>query len=170
MNPWLIAPPALVAGAAVLTAYGAAHPPSQLFGPVVTHTAAANQLAITFDDGPNPAITPKLLDLLDRHAPKPRSSSSANSSANAPAWLAKFPTAGTSSATTRTPIPIFSFADRQKPQRIAPLHRGHRASTWAKPRWFRPPFGFRSPWLGELVLQQRMTHGDVDPHTRRLAQ
>jgi len=31
---------------------------------------SARKLALTFDDGPNPAITPKLLDLLDRFEAK----------------------------------------------------------------------------------------------------
>src|SRR5208337_5634912 len=67
MNPWLIAPSALVAGAAAMTAYGAVYPRSHLFGPVISHTDAARKLALAFDDGPNPAITPKLLELLASH-------------------------------------------------------------------------------------------------------
>src|SRR5580693_7387695 len=31
---------------------------------------AANHIALTFDDGPNPAMTPRLLDLLDRYNAK----------------------------------------------------------------------------------------------------
>jgi peptidoglycan/xylan/chitin deacetylase (PgdA/CDA1 family) len=47
-------------------AFGALNPRSQLFGATICRTASPLQLALTFDDGPNPAITPKLLDLLDR--------------------------------------------------------------------------------------------------------
>src|SRR5271163_5191499 len=68
MNPWLIAAPTtLAAAAAGITAYGAVYPRSQLFGATVSRTNSPRKLALTFDDGPNPAITPKLLDLLDRH-------------------------------------------------------------------------------------------------------
>src|ERR1700720_1215684 len=68
MNPWLIAGPAgLAAAAAGIAAYGAAYPRSPLFGRTVCRTNSAHKLALTFDDGPNPAITPKLLDLLDRY-------------------------------------------------------------------------------------------------------
>ena len=68
MNPWLIAgPTGLAAAAAGIAAYGAAYPRSQLFGRTVCRTNSPSKLALTFDDGPNPAITPKLLDLLDRY-------------------------------------------------------------------------------------------------------
>src|SRR6202790_4692442 len=68
MNPWMIAgPTALAAAAAGIGAYGAAYPRSQLFGSTVCRTNSPRKLALTFDDGPNPAITPRLLDLLDRH-------------------------------------------------------------------------------------------------------
>src|SRR5438105_12199464 len=53
------------AAATGLCAWGAFHPKSQLFGRAVFRTG--NACALTFDDGPNPSITPKLLALLDRH-------------------------------------------------------------------------------------------------------
>jgi len=71
MNPWLIeAPAAAAAAAAGLTAYGAAFPRAQIFGSTIRRTNSPRKLAITFDDGPNPAITAKLLDLLDRYNAK----------------------------------------------------------------------------------------------------
>ncbi len=63
-----------VAGAALAAsgtyAWGSVAPPSQLFGPTIRRTGDASTIALTFDDGPNPAITPQLLDLLDRHRVK----------------------------------------------------------------------------------------------------
>jgi len=55
---------ALGAGAGV-AAWGAFYPGSQLFGPTVRHIPQSSAIALTFDDGPNPALTPRLLDLLD---------------------------------------------------------------------------------------------------------
>src|SRR4029077_18485154 len=67
MNPWIVAAPAILTTAAAgLGAYGAAYPRSQLFGRTVCRTNSPPKLALTLDDGPNPKITPKLLDLLDR--------------------------------------------------------------------------------------------------------
>src|SRR5437899_10063916 len=56
--------------AAGMTAYGAVYPRAQLFGSTICRTNSPRKLALTFDDGPNPAITPKLLDLLDRYNAK----------------------------------------------------------------------------------------------------
>src|ERR1700674_1401808 len=66
MNPLIIAAPTALAALGAM-AHGAANPRAQLFGPTVCRTNSARKLAITFDDGPNPAITPKLLELLDRY-------------------------------------------------------------------------------------------------------
>src|ERR1700758_5647633 len=70
MNPWLIGVPAAAVAAGAVTSFGAVHPGSQLFGATVRHTDSPRELAITFDDGPNPAITPQLLSLLDRYQAK----------------------------------------------------------------------------------------------------
>src|ERR1700704_6729942 len=64
------APAAALLAAAGITAYGAVHPRSQIFGPAIWCTNSPRKLALTFDDGPNPAVTPKLLDLLDRYGAK----------------------------------------------------------------------------------------------------
>jgi hypothetical protein len=51
MDSWMIeAPAAMVAGIAGLTAYGAAYPRAQIFGPTICCAGAPNKLAITFDD------------------------------------------------------------------------------------------------------------------------
>src|SRR5580700_11750957 len=71
MNSLLIEAPAVaIAAAAGLTAYGAVYPRAQIFGRTICRTDSPQKLAITFDDGPNPSITPKLLDLLDRYRAK----------------------------------------------------------------------------------------------------
>src|SRR5437016_12667871 len=70
MNSLFIAMPGAVAALGTAAAYGAAHPRSQLFGRTICRTNSARKLALTFDDGPNPSMTPKLLDLLDRYNAK----------------------------------------------------------------------------------------------------
>ena len=52
---------------AATTAYGAMYPESQLFGRTLVAPPRPNQLALTFDDGPNPAATPRVLEVLARH-------------------------------------------------------------------------------------------------------
>ena len=63
MNFWSIALPGAGVAAGV-AAWGAVHPTSELFGPTVHHTRRRTEIALTFDYGPNPAITPRLLELL----------------------------------------------------------------------------------------------------------
>ncbi len=45
-------------------AYAAMWPASQVFGATLIAPARRGELALTFDDGPNPAWTPRLLDVL----------------------------------------------------------------------------------------------------------
>jgi peptidoglycan/xylan/chitin deacetylase (PgdA/CDA1 family) len=66
--PALLIPAALgVAAAAGATLYAGLSDESQLFGPVLVAPSDPHALALTFDDGPNPAATPRLLDVLARH-------------------------------------------------------------------------------------------------------
>src|ERR1700679_2337122 len=63
---------ALVAAAGeALLAYASGWPTSQLFGRTLTaprnSTNGPGQIALTFDDGPNPLWTPQLLEILARH-------------------------------------------------------------------------------------------------------
>lgn len=64
--PELIGVGAALVGAAGLCTYGVVADQSQLFGRTLVAPPAPEQLALTFDDGPNPAATPRLLELLAR--------------------------------------------------------------------------------------------------------
>lgn len=48
-------------------AYASRWPASQIFGRTLPAPARSGELALTFDDGPNPACTPRLLDVLAYH-------------------------------------------------------------------------------------------------------
>jgi peptidoglycan/xylan/chitin deacetylase (PgdA/CDA1 family) len=63
VNAWAVIIPA--AAGAGACAWGAFHPRSQLFGPTIR--TAGTACALTFDDGPNPAVTPRLLSILEKH-------------------------------------------------------------------------------------------------------
>lgn len=66
--PWAIG--AVVLNHALITGAGLT-PRSSLLGPNVTRlpaaAAARREVALTIDDGPEPGVTPQVLDLLDRH-------------------------------------------------------------------------------------------------------
>lgn len=55
-----------LAGIAAVGAYGVMYPESQLFGRTIVAPPLPNQIALTFDDGPNPTATPQLLEVLAR--------------------------------------------------------------------------------------------------------
>jgi peptidoglycan-N-acetylglucosamine deacetylase len=64
LNPWEIVIPTVAALG--LPAWAALHPRSQLFGS--TRCTVGKACALTFDDGPNPRVTPHLLALLEKYS------------------------------------------------------------------------------------------------------
>ena len=157
MNPWLIAAPAVAAGFASFTAYGAVHARAQLFGPTLVYSNQPDKLALTFDDGPNPAITPKLLDLLDRHQAKATFFLIGKYVRPFPALAKEIAARGhlLGNHTDSHPNLFFCGPAETRDELRRCTDAIHQAA-WLEPRWFRPPFGFRSPWLGEIVARQRM--------------
>jgi peptidoglycan/xylan/chitin deacetylase (PgdA/CDA1 family) len=157
MNPGLITVPAVVAGFTALTAYGATHPSSQLFGHSVCRTGQSSKLALTFDDGPNPHITPKLLDLLDRFNAPATFFLVGKYVRESPALTKEIAARGNLICNhTETHPNLFFCGPEQTRLELLRCSEAIEQATWSKPRWFRPPFGFRSPWLGGIVEQQHM--------------
>src|SRR5271169_1486539 len=155
MNPWLIAAP--VAAAAGLTAYGAAYPRSQFFGPTICHTDSARDLALTFDDGPNPSITPQLLDLLARHNAKATFFVVGKFVREFPSLVKETTAQGHVLGNhTDTHPNLFFSSPSETHDELARCTDAILQATWERPLWFRPPFGFRSPWLGEIVHHHGM--------------
>lgn len=157
MYPLLLAAPAFAAGLAGLTAYGAVNPRSQLFGHTVYQTDHGRKLALTFDDGPNPTLTPKLLALLDRYQAKATFFVVGKYVRESPALVKEMGARGHLLGNhTETHPNLFFCGPQETRSELLRCSEAIGQATWAEPRWFRPPFGFRSPWLGALVLQQRM--------------
>jgi peptidoglycan/xylan/chitin deacetylase (PgdA/CDA1 family) len=157
MNNWWLAVPTLATGLAGLTAYAAIYPRAQLFGHSLFCTDEPRKLAITFDDGPNPAITPKLLDLLDRYNAKASFFVVGQFARQCPDLVKETYARGHVVGNHTDSHPNLIFVGIQE-TRIE-LQRCTEAilnATWEAPRFFRPPFGFRSPWLGEIVQAQNM--------------
>lgn len=59
---------ATLVAACGVAAYAVQAPGSQIFGRTLVAPPQPQQFALTFDDGPNPAATPHLLDVLARHS------------------------------------------------------------------------------------------------------
>jgi len=109
-------------------------------------------MALTFDDGPNPAVTPELLDLLERHEVRATFFVTGDHVRAFPELTKEIAerghTIGNHTDTHRRLV--FSSAARI----AAELDRCDDAIAQAiggKPRWMRPPFGFRGPLLNGAV-------------------
>jgi len=68
MDAWPLFALSAAGACAGVAAWGAVSATSQLFGPTLHRTPDPSLLALTFDDGPNPAHTPQFLSLLERYA------------------------------------------------------------------------------------------------------
>jgi peptidoglycan/xylan/chitin deacetylase (PgdA/CDA1 family) len=143
----------VVAAAAGTTAWAAVSPYSELFGPVLRHTDSPRKIALTFDDGPNPAVTPKLLDLFDRYAVRGTFFLIGKFARACPGLVKEIQARGhlignhTDTHVNliwQTPEGIRSELERCQ-------HAIASATGLKPPRWMRPPYGYRNPLLqGEL--------------------
>jgi peptidoglycan-N-acetylglucosamine deacetylase len=140
--------------AAGLAAHGTWHRNSWVFGPVLSHLPGpGNVVSLTFDDGPNPRATPRILDVLaregvaatffvlGRHADRwpelvRRMADEGHQLGNHGYWHRKL----------HRRMPAYVRDD---------LTRGtdaiRRASGLTSLHHFRAPHGFRSPWVTPIA-------------------
>ncbi|HKT46082.1 MAG TPA: polysaccharide deacetylase family protein [Candidatus Acidoferrales bacterium] len=148
MNPWLIGAPAAVAAASGALSYFSLHPRSEFFGPNIHATNSAKKLAVTFDDGPNPSITPQLLDLLDRYNVHATFFVIGRFVRTSPDLLLETIARGHSVGNHTETHPRLVWC---RPSVIREeLESGSGAVLEVlghPPRWFRPPYGLRNPWV-----------------------
>ncbi len=158
MDAAYIAIPATLAAATGLVAYAGRYPDSKIFGPAITHTNSPRKIAVTFDDGPNPAMTPKLLDLLDRNRVRATFFVVGKYVREQPELLRETVARGhvIGNHTDSHPNLFWSSASQTRDE-LRRCHDAISSALNAPPRFFRPPFGWRNPWLAsaasELHLQ-----------------
>lgn len=159
MNPAWIAAPSVLAIAASTAAWGAFHPGSQLFGPTLRHTPRANDIALTFDDGPNPAVTPQLLDLLDRHAVRATFFVIGRFARECPDLIREIAAGGHALGNHTDTHPALTLLSARRIEEelsrcqdaIAQALGPEISTPTAPPLWMRPPYGFRGPQLRGAV-------------------
>jgi peptidoglycan-N-acetylglucosamine deacetylase len=157
MNPWWIAAPTIVTGMAGMTAYAAVHPRSQLFGLALCATNSPRKLALTFDDGPNPSITPKLLALLDRYKVKATFFVIGQFTREYPELLKETHARGHIIGNhTDTHPNLFFCGPEETRMELQRCTEAIQSVILEAPRFFRPPFGYRSLWLSGIVHRQDM--------------
>ena len=148
MNSLFIAVPGAVTALGTAAAYGAAHPRSQLFGRTVCRSNSSRKLALTFDDGPNPSMTPKFLDLLDRHNAKATFFLIGRYVRECPELVKETVARGHLVGNhTETHPNLFRLSRREIRIELRLCHDAISNALGSPPKWFRPPFGFRNPWV-----------------------
>jgi peptidoglycan/xylan/chitin deacetylase (PgdA/CDA1 family) len=151
MLPVLLAAGAASAAAATF-AWGATSASAQLFGRTIRRTGDASTMALTFDDGPNPAATPQLLELLDRHRAQATFFLIGKHVRAFPSLAKEIAERGHTVGNHTETHPKLTFLSTHSiDQELDRCDAAIEAATGRIPRWMRPPFGFRGPQLDAVV-------------------
>ncbi|MBI3661518.1 MAG: polysaccharide deacetylase family protein [Acidobacteria bacterium] len=143
---------AVLAAGAGATAWGALVPRAQLFGRTIRHTGKPGTLALTFDDGPNPALTPRLLRLLEEHHVRATFFLIGRFVRECPSLVAEIAAQGhTIGNHTYTHPRLFWMTPAQIADELARCQDAIHQVCGQRPVWMRPPFGIRGPHLSLVV-------------------
>lgn len=159
-------------------AYAAMVPSSRLFGPTLIAPPRPGELALTFDDGPNPAWTPRLLDILAAHNAHATFFMVGRFAHAEPALVRRVAEAGHLIGNHTWTHP--NLARTASPRILEELTRTRDilAEITGQPvRFFRPPYGARRPYalrtareLGMTpVTWNAMTSDWIDPSADHIA-
>jgi peptidoglycan/xylan/chitin deacetylase (PgdA/CDA1 family) len=147
---------AIAANHALLTAIGL-WPRSRLLGPNLTrlpaHSIARGEVALTFDDGPDPRVTPRVLDLLEASGMRATFFCIAEKAARHPELTREIARRGhTVENHSNAHEHTFAFLMLGGLRRdLASAQATLAALTGRTPRFFRPPMGFRNPLLDPVL-------------------
>lgn len=151
MNPFALAGLGALAAGAGVTAWAAVHPRAQLFGPALNRTRP-DAIALTFDDGPNPATTPDLLRLLETHSARATFFLIGKHVRACPELAREIAERGHVVANhTETHPNLFWLGAARVRDELARAHDAITEATGRAPRWMRPPYGMRGPNLAGVV-------------------
>lgn len=152
--PWIVAG---LAGNHAALALAGLLPRSRLLGQNMLRlpdaAVARGECAITFDDGPNPAVTPAVLDILDRCQVKASFFCVGRRAAAHPQLVREIARRGHSVENhSDTHSNAFGFfGPRRLRREIESAQRTLAELAGSPPRFFRAPMGIRSPMLDPVV-------------------
>ena len=132
-------------------------PGSRLLGPNMIRLPATaalrGEVALTFDDGPDPFVTPKVLDLLDQYGAKATFFCIANKVIAHPELAREIIRRGHSveNHTNSHPHAFAFFGPGALQHEIDSAQTAIYATTGVTPVFFRAPMGFRNPFLAPMV-------------------
>lgn len=153
--PALVGAGGICAGAGLLS-WAAVAPSAQVFGRTVRRTGDDSTIALTFDDGPNPAITPALLDLLDVHDVSATFFQIGIHIRRYPALVREVLRRGHTIGNHTDTHPRLTFLPADHILReLAACAVAFEEATGAVTGWMRPPYGFRGPQLTGALRRLR---------------
>jgi len=131
-----------------IVGYGATNSRSQIFGSTIFAMHSSNNLAITFDDGPNPAVTPKLLDLMDRYQAKATFFVIGRFVRECRPLTREIAARGHLLGNhTQTHPNLFWRGPQGVQKELQACQEAIFEATGKRAEFFRPPYGFRNPWV-----------------------
>ncbi len=127
-------------------AYAAMWPGSQIFGRALIAPCRPGELALTFDDGPNPAWTPRLLEILAGHDVRATFFLVGGFAQAEPALVRRVVEAGHLIGNHSWSHPNLALtAPRRVREELTRTSQTLERITGAPVKFFRPPFGARRP-------------------------
>lgn len=133
-------------------AYAARWPTSQIFGRTLIAPRRPGELALTFDDGPNPAWTPRLLDILAEHNVHATFFMLGNFAKDEPALVRRVADAGHLIGNHSWSHPDLARTASAKVLDELTRTSDILAGITGKPvHHFRPPYGSRRPYVLRLA-------------------
>ncbi len=187
LQPWLW--PWVLGGLAVnhlLLILAVLWPRGRIVGPNLIRlppaAAARNEVSLNFDDGPDPEVTPRVLDLLDRHQARASFFCVGEKAAAFPQLVREIARRGHSVENhSQRHSNAFAFYGLGRLRReVGAAQAAIAGITTRAPEFFRAPAGFRSPLLDPVMASCGLryvswtrrgfdtVHGNADAVLRRL--
>lgn len=146
------------AGVGGTLAWAALSPGSQLFGSTLVAPPCPDEIALTYDDGPNPAATPQLLEVLARHGVRATFFLIGGFVKQCPALTREIAQAGHLIGNHTMTHPWLAWQTKRRiHEELLGASAAIEDALGARVSWFRAPHGARRPLVLQVAREMGMT-------------